>query len=138
VSPFVTITHRNALSDEQFYFLRREVSKKPLPHLTKMGKFYVGVSRKMSYDSSTKKLLLIVPAQAYYPVLRFPLLPRAMPDVLANLAISAPKTNKMFSEYEFSFVKLEKNTIEAIISALQSIGVDSEGWTEVFESLKSK
>ena len=61
-----------------------------------------------------------------------------MPNVLASMAISAPKPNRMFSEYEFSFVILEENMNEAIISALQRIGVDSEGWTEVFESLKSK
>jgi len=61
-----------------------------------------------------------------------------MPDVLASLAISAPKSNKLFSEYEFSFVDLEEKVKEAIISALQNMGVDSEGWTEVFKSLKSK
>ena len=61
-----------------------------------------------------------------------------MPDVLASMAISAPKTNKMFSEYEFSFAKLEGNMNDAIVSALQGVGVDSEGWMELFESLKSK
>ena len=61
-----------------------------------------------------------------------------MPDVLASMAISAPKSNKLFSKYEFTFVDLEEKMKEAIISALQNMGVDSEGWTEVFKSLKSK
>jgi len=53
-------------------------------------------------------------------------------------AISAPKKNIMFSEYDFSLNKFEKQEMEAMTLILQCIGVGAEGWMEVFQSLQSK
>jgi hypothetical protein len=66
-SPFITIIQRNALHDKHLFFVRRQISRDTLPHLVKIGNYYVGVRGKMHYDASSKWFHFVFPTQLYNP-----------------------------------------------------------------------
>ena len=63
---------------------------------------------------------------------------RSVPNVLESMAISTPQRNVIYSKYDLDLSRFVEGNIEDMISILHVIGIESEGWIEIFESLKSQ
>lgn len=75
----------------------------------------------MCYNTSTKRLIIILQVQLYNPEYFLILILRAIPVALETIVVSPQKRNELYHQLTLDTTNLKEREIEAIISILQEV-----------------